>query len=117
MSETEIQPSPLILYIYKISEVKVDVPIFVAMPKLSETARKIAKGHDILIVEGSTEAPEIIEKIKTEIQDRINQATKKTPINEQQIEEPKEKLTTPTFFSKLLFSKKKNLASQDNLQT
>jgi len=45
VSEVEVQASPLILYIYKTSEVKVDIPIFVAMPKLQDTARKIAQGQ------------------------------------------------------------------------
>ena len=34
VSETEVATSPLILYLYKTSEVKVDVPIFVAIPQL-----------------------------------------------------------------------------------
>jgi predicted RNA-binding Zn-ribbon protein involved in translation (DUF1610 family) len=106
VSETEIQPSPLILYIYKISEVKVDVPIFVAMPKLSETARKIAQGHDILIIEGQTEAPEVIDKVKTEIQDRINHINpESTPESKNQ--QPENKTETTSFFSKLRGVKKR----------
>jgi predicted RNA-binding Zn-ribbon protein involved in translation (DUF1610 family) len=103
VSETEIQPSPLILYIYKISEVKVDVPLFVAIPKLSETARKIALGHDILIIEGSTEASEAINKVKTEIENRINQKTITTSKNQQQ----ENKAETTSFFSKLRGVKKR----------
>ena len=106
VSETEIQPSPLILYIYKTSEIKVDIPIFVAVPKLSETTHQIAQGHNILIVEGSTDAPEVLERIKKEIEDRINQVTQNKPIAEKQVEEPKEKPVT-TFFGKFLGSKKK----------
>ena len=45
VSESEVSASPLILYIYKISEVNVDVPIFIATPQLNETSRKIAQGH------------------------------------------------------------------------
>ena len=53
VSEIEVQSSPLILYIYKTSEVKVDIPIFIAIHKLSETAKKVAQGHEILLIEGS----------------------------------------------------------------
>jgi predicted RNA-binding Zn-ribbon protein involved in translation (DUF1610 family) len=71
VSEPEVSSSPLILYIYKTSEVKVDIPIFVAMPTLNETAKKIALGHEILLIEGFTEEKEVIEKIKSEIKSRI----------------------------------------------
>ena len=64
VSETEIQPSPMILYIYKTSEIKVDIPIFVAVPKLSETTQKMAQGHNILIIEGSTESSEVTDSNK-----------------------------------------------------
>ena len=68
VSESEVSTSPLILYIYKISEVKVDVPIFVAMPQLNETAKKIAQGHNILLIEGSADEKEAIANIKAEIE-------------------------------------------------
>ena len=68
VSETEVSTSPLILYIYKTSEVKVDVPIFMAIPQLNETARKIAQGHNILLIEGSADEKEVMAKIKTEIE-------------------------------------------------
>ena len=71
VSESEVSPSPLILYIYKTSEVKVDVPIFVAMPELNETAKKIAQGHEILVVEGSIDEQPVIDKIKADIENRI----------------------------------------------
>jgi len=106
VSETEIQPSPLIYYIYKTSEIKVDIPIFVAMPKLSETAKKITQGQNILIIEGSTEAPEVIDKIKTEIEDRINQINQKT-FNETKNQQPDNKPETTSFFSKLRGIKKR----------
>ena len=64
VSESEVSTSPLILYLYKTSEVKVDVPIFVAVPQLNETAKKIAQGHNILLIEGSTEEQEAIVKMK-----------------------------------------------------
>jgi DNA-directed RNA polymerase subunit RPC12/RpoP len=72
VSEVEVQASPLILYIYKTSEVKVDIPIFVAMPRLQDTARKIAQGHNILLIEGSVNQKQFAQQIKQEI-DRINQ--------------------------------------------
>ena len=71
ISESEVQTSPLILYIYKTSEVKVDFPIFIAMPKLNETAKKIAQGHDILLIEGSTDEKETIEKIRHQIESKL----------------------------------------------
>ena len=71
VSEIEVQTSPLILYIYKTSEVKVDIPIFVAMPKLNDTAKRIAQGHQILLVEGSTDNPETIKQIQQNIESRI----------------------------------------------
>jgi len=72
-TEEEVQASPLILFIYKISEIKVDLPIFIALPKLSESARKIAKGHDILIIEGSPEGSDGLTHVREEIEKRINQ--------------------------------------------
>jgi DNA-directed RNA polymerase subunit RPC12/RpoP len=72
-TEEEVQASPLILFIYKISEIKVDLPIFIALPRLSESARKIAKGHDISIIEGSPEGTDSLTNVKEEIQRRINQ--------------------------------------------
>jgi DNA-directed RNA polymerase subunit RPC12/RpoP len=108
VSETEIQPSPVILYLYKTSEVNVDIPIFVAVPKLSETTQKIAQGHNILIIEGSTDAPEVLNRIKKEIEDRISQVTQNKSAIEKPVEELKEKPVT-TFFGKFLGSKKKQL--------
>ena len=106
VSESEVQTSPLILYIYKTSEVKVDIPIFVAIPKLSDTAKKIAQGNNILLIEGSTEEPEVINKIKTEIEGRIAEINQKEPTNESKSKEPKEKPETLSLFSKLGFKKK-----------
>ena len=104
VSEVEVQASPLILYIYKTSEVKVDIPIFVAMPKLQDTARKIAQGHNILLVEGAVHSKQFGEQIKQEIE-RISQggsATTPTAAAETQ-EATQEK---SGFFSK--FRPKKN---------
>ena len=71
VSESEVSSSPLILYIYKASEVTIDIPIFVAMPKLNETAKKIAQGHGILLIEGSTDEKDTIEKIRKDIELKI----------------------------------------------
>ena len=90
VAEEAVQPSPLMLYIYKISEMPIDVPIFIALPKLSETARKIAKGHNILIIEGPPEGAERIAEIKAEIESRI---TKKAVV--QQEEETKTATNPP----------------------
>ncbi len=83
VSETEVSQSPLILYIYKTSEIKVDIPIFVAMPKLSDTAKKIAQGHQILVVEGSTDNPETIKQIEQEIENRILKLTMESKVEEE----------------------------------
>jgi|WetSurMetagenome_2_1015567.scaffolds.fasta_scaffold05290_3 predicted RNA-binding Zn-ribbon protein involved in translation (DUF1610 family) len=108
VSETEVQASPLILYIYKTSEIKVDIPIFVAIPKLSEVTQKIAQGHNILLIEGSTETPEVLDSIKKEIDDRISQVTQNKADNGKKIGAPKEKQANGNFFGKFLGSKKKS---------
>jgi len=71
VSESEVQASPIILYIYKTSEVKVDIPVFVAIPALNETAKKIAQGHEILLIEGSLEEKQARKKIQNDIESRI----------------------------------------------
>jgi Zn finger protein HypA/HybF involved in hydrogenase expression len=71
VGETEVQASPLILYIYKTSEVTVDIPIFVAFPRFSDTAQKIAQGHNMILIEGSPEEPDNVARIKSEIQYRL----------------------------------------------
>jgi predicted RNA-binding Zn-ribbon protein involved in translation (DUF1610 family) len=75
VSETEVNASPLILLIYKTSEVKIDIPVFVAIPQLNATARQIAQGHDILLIEGFAEEKDLIEKFKTRIQQNGLQKT------------------------------------------
>jgi predicted RNA-binding Zn-ribbon protein involved in translation (DUF1610 family) len=73
VAEEKVQAHSVILYVYKISEMKVDIPVFIALPKLGEAARKIAMGHGILIIEGSSEGKERLAQIKAKIEDRINQ--------------------------------------------
>jgi hypothetical protein len=73
VDETEVQSHPLILYIHKTSELKVDLPIFIAIPKLNETAKKIAQGYQILLIEGSPESPEAIDQIRRKIEFELAQ--------------------------------------------
>jgi predicted RNA-binding Zn-ribbon protein involved in translation (DUF1610 family) len=104
VSEAEVTSAPVILYVYKTSEVKVDIPIFVAKPKLNDTARKIAQGHDILLIEGSTGEREVINKIKMEIENRIKQ---KIMINEPLDQQIENKPETASLFDRLRGVKKK----------
>jgi len=85
VAENEVQAAPLILYLYKISEVKVDLPIFIAIPKLSEGAKKIAQGHKILLIEGSVDE-EGIEGIKQIIQKRLKEVNQPRIVPEDQPE-------------------------------
>jgi hypothetical protein len=71
VGESEVQASPLILYLYKTSEVTVDIPIFVAFPRFSDTAQKIAQGHNMILIEGSPDEPDNVARIKAEIQNRL----------------------------------------------
>jgi predicted RNA-binding Zn-ribbon protein involved in translation (DUF1610 family) len=106
VSESEVQTSPLILYIYKTSEVKVDIPVFVAIPRLSDTAKKIAQGHDILLIEGTLEEKETIERVKKALKDRLNLITKKTAPSELSAQQQQEK-TLPASILTFLGLKKK----------
>ena len=105
VSESEVTTSPLILYLYKTSEVKVDIPIFVAIPGLSDTAKQIAQGHDILIIEGSTEQAQAISKIKNAINDRMIKIDQNI-IDESKNQQPEIKPEQKSFFGKLRGSKK-----------
>jgi hypothetical protein len=71
VAENEVPASPLILYVYKTSEVTVDLPVFIAIPKFSGPALKIAQGHNILLIEGSPEEPDNLARLKSEIQNRL----------------------------------------------
>ena len=73
VGDVEVGSPPLILYIYKISEVKVDLPIFVAIPKLSETAKRIAQGYDLLVIEGIPKEKERLAVLNDEIQKRLDE--------------------------------------------
>ena len=103
VSEFEVQASPLILYIYKTSEVKVDIPIFVAMPKLNDTARKIAEGHNIILIDGSTDQQELAELIKQQVQNRIDQKTITEPTPQPQTQPEQQEKSS--FLNKLRIKK------------
>ena len=98
VAEPEVSSSPLILYIYKISEVRVDIPIFVAIPKLDETGRKIAQGNNILLIEGSTDKTEVLYRIYNEIEARTKQRELK---NEYTAEHPGNKTEKTSFLRKI----------------
>jgi predicted RNA-binding Zn-ribbon protein involved in translation (DUF1610 family) len=104
ISESEVTSAPLILYVYKTSEVKVDVPIFVAKPKLNDTARKIAQGHGILLIEGSTGEQDVMNRIRIEIENRIN---RKIIINVPSDQQPENRPETASLFGRLKGIKKK----------
>lgn len=105
VSESEVQSSPLILFVYKTSEVNVDIPIFMAMPKLDESAKKIAQGHNIFLIEGFTEQEEANKQTKTQIEERLKQITQTKKTTNQQSEIKPE---TTSFFSKIRGAKSKN---------
>lgn len=69
----EVTASPLILYTYKLSEVKVDLPIFVAIPMLSEVGRRIARGYDIFVIEGVPKNAEELNRIQEEIKAKLKE--------------------------------------------
>ena len=73
VGDVEVSVSPLILYIYKISEVKVDLPIFVAIPKLGETAKRIAQGYNILVIEGIPKEKGRLAMLDDEIQKKLSE--------------------------------------------
>jgi len=75
VGDVEVSAASLILFIYKISEVKVDLPIFVAIPKLSETAGRIAQGYNIMVIEGIPQEREHLDMLNDEIQRRLGEGT------------------------------------------
>jgi hypothetical protein len=109
VSETEVATSPLILYLYKTSEVTVDVPIFIAIPKLNETAQKIAQGHDLLLIEGSIAEPEVMARIKNEIERRLE--TKKSAKTSSTDQPAEDKTQKKSFIDKFIGVKKKKITS------
>jgi len=108
VSETEVATAPLILYLYKTSEVNVDVPIFVAIPQLNETAKKITQGHDILLIEGSIAEPEVMARIKGEIEKRLE--AKKPAITSSSDQREENKTQKKSFLGKFMGVKKKTVS-------
>jgi predicted RNA-binding Zn-ribbon protein involved in translation (DUF1610 family) len=99
VSESEVQTSPLILFVYKTSEVRVDIPVFMAVPKLDDSAKKIAQGHNILLIEGFAEQKEAEDQIRAQIENRTNQIVQiNKPISQQSQSKPE---TSSSFFSKI----------------
>ena len=74
--DKDISSSPIILYTYKLTEVKIDVPIFIAIPKLSETARKIALANRIIVVQGVPRDKSQLGELKQAIDEKIEQRIK-----------------------------------------
>jgi len=76
VASEEVTASPLILYTYKLSEVKVDLPIFVAIPRLSEVGRRIANGYGIFVIEGvprdSADLTKIQEELKVKLKEKLS---------------------------------------------
>lgn len=105
VSETEVATAPLILYLYKTSEVNVDIPIFVAIPQLNETAKKIAQGHDILLIEGSIAEPDVMAIIKSEIEKRLDAKKPAKTSSSDQVEE--DKTQKKSFLGKFIGVKKR----------
>ena len=76
------------------------------MPELNETAKKIAQGHEILLIEGSTEGDEEMGRIKLQIEQRIEEINQNIIASKAQADslvEPKPQ--TKSFFGKLMGKK------------
>lgn len=82
VNEPEVNASQLILYLYKLSEIQADLPIFVAIPKLSTTAKQIAEGYQILVIEGIPTDQDQLTKLKQVIQERFTQVIHLLPIDQ-----------------------------------
>jgi predicted RNA-binding Zn-ribbon protein involved in translation (DUF1610 family) len=70
--DPEVSASQLILYVYKLSEVNVNVPVFVATPKLSDTAKRIAEGYNVLVVDGIPQGTREVAALQDEIKKRLS---------------------------------------------
>ncbi len=83
VANNEVGAPPVILFTFKISEVKVDLPIFIAIPKLSEMARKIAQGYGVLVIEGIPKQKEELKQLSDKIQKRFGEEA--PPLIEQEV--------------------------------
>lgn len=80
VNEPEVTASQLILYLYKLSEIQADLPIFVAIPQLSTTAKQIAEGYQILVIEGIPTDHDQLTLLKQIINERFTHETHPIPI-------------------------------------
>ena len=102
VKETEIKSSEVILYVYKTSEVKVDIPIFIGINKVSDNAKKIAKGNQILLLEGTPESKEIIDRIKSEVDLKIsNRKSRHLEINSDDVPKANKKKRKAEYTSEI----------------
>jgi hypothetical protein len=80
VNEPAVTASQLILYLYKLSEIQADLPIFVAIPQLSTTAKQIAEGYQILVIEGIPTDHDQLTMLKQIINDRFTHETYPGPV-------------------------------------
>ena len=80
VNEPEVTASQLILYLYKLSEIQADLPIFVAIPQLSTTAKQIAEGYQILVIEGIPTDRDQLTMLKQIITERFTHETYPRPV-------------------------------------
>ena len=88
VNEREVSASELILFIYKLSEIQVDLAIFIAIPRLSETAKRIAEGYQILVVEGSPTDNDKLSTLNNAIHERLTQIESQQSLPAPPIEDP-----------------------------
>ena len=79
VNEPEVTASQLILYLYKLSEIQADLPIFVAIPQLSTTAKQIAEGYQIMVIEGIPTDRDQLTMLKQLINERFTPETYSVP--------------------------------------
>jgi hypothetical protein len=80
VNEPNVTASQLILYLYKLSEIQADLPIFVAIPQLSTTAKQIAEGYQILVIEGTPTTDDQLTMLKQLINQRFTPKIPATPV-------------------------------------
>ena len=71
VGETEVPASPVIMYIYKTSEVTVDLPVLIAVPKFSGIAMNTVQGHNTFLIEGLPEEGENMKRLREEIESKF----------------------------------------------
>ncbi len=101
VADAEVQSSAIILYKYKISEVQNDLPIFIAIPKLSEDARKIAQGRNILVIEGTPTSNANLLELGKKIEKRVQLSGNSN--------DSREGYSKRAMFGRLMFKKEEKL--------